>query len=228
MVNDVKFGARLGVADSYRVQSSSTNAPSAYEFGDRVSDSLCKMMREGYIMGPFEENDKPFEINRFSGLMVKLKPDGSARLILNLSKGEPFSVNEGINSSDFPSIMSSTSEFVRVLNRNGRGSLMTKIDWASAYKQIRINHDDIWQQGFKWLGKTFYELCMVFGASSSAGLFDRLAKVVLHIVLVKSGMPKRCVIQHLDDVCSASPRGSTRARRFYDTFKSICKVLGVQ
>ena len=27
--------------------------------------------------------------------------------------------------------------------------------------------------------------------SSSAGLFDRLAKVVLHIVLVKSGMPKR-------------------------------------
>ena len=43
------------------------------------------MMREGYIMGPFEENNKPFEINRFSGLMVKLKPDGSARLILNLS-----------------------------------------------------------------------------------------------------------------------------------------------
>ena len=149
VVNDVKFGANLGVADMYRVQSSSTNAPSAYEFGDRVSDSLCKMMKEGYIMGPFEENDKPFEINRFSGLMVKLKPDGSARLILNLSKGDPYSVNEGINSSDYPSIMSSTSEFVRVLNRSGRGSLMTKIDWTSAYKQIRINHDDIWQQGFK-------------------------------------------------------------------------------
>ena len=31
LVNDIKFGARLGVADSYRVQSSSTNAPSAYE-----------------------------------------------------------------------------------------------------------------------------------------------------------------------------------------------------
>ena len=92
-----------------------------------VSDSLCKMMREGYIMGPFDENDQPFEINRFSGLMVKLKPDGSARLILNLSKGEPFSVNEGINSSDFPSIMSSTSEFVGVLNRSGKGSLITKI-----------------------------------------------------------------------------------------------------
>ena len=105
---------------------------------------------------------------------------------------------------------------------------MTKVDWASAYKQIRINNDDIWQQGFKWQGKIFYELCMVFGASSSAGLFDRLAKVVLHIVLVKSGMPRRSVIQHLDDVCSASPRGSSRAKKFYDSFKSICKDLGVQ
>ena len=228
VVNDIKFGARLGVAHSYRVESHSTNAPSAYDFGDRVSDSLCKMMQDGYIMGPFDEVDIPFEANRFSGLMVKLKPDGSARLILNLSKGDPYSVNEGIDSSDFPSVMSSTTEFVRVLNRNGKGALMTKIDWASAYKQIRINHEDIWQQGFKWLGKTFYELCMVFGASSSAGLFDRLAKVILHIVLTKSGMPRRSVIQHLDDVCSASPRGSSRAKDFYDSFKTICKDLGVQ
>ena len=74
----------------------------------------------------------------------------------------------------------------------------------------------------------FYELCMVFGASSSAGLFDRLAKVILHIVLAKSGMPRRSVIQHLDDVCSASPRGSSRAKEFYDSFKSICRDLGVQ
>ena len=128
VVNDIKFGAKLGVAHSYRVESHSTNAPSAYDFGDRVSDSLCKMMQEGYIMGPFDEDDIPFEANRFSGLMVKLKPDGSARLILNLSKGDPYSVNEGIDSSDFPSVMSSTTEFVRVLNRNGKGALMTKID----------------------------------------------------------------------------------------------------
>ena len=94
-------------------------------------------------MGPFEEDNIPFKANRFSRLMVKLKPDGSARLILNLSKGDPFSVNEGIDSLDFPSVMSSTTEFVRVLNRNGKGALMTKIDWASAYKQIRIHHDNI-------------------------------------------------------------------------------------
>ena len=102
VVNDIKFGARLGVAHSYRVESHSTNAPSAYDFGDRVSDSLCKMMQEGYIMGPFDEDDIPFEANRFSGLMAKLKLDGSARLILNLSKGDPYSVNEGNDDKYFP------------------------------------------------------------------------------------------------------------------------------
>ena len=65
-------------------------------------------------------------------------------------------------------------------------------------------------------------------ASSSAGLFDRLAKIVLHIVLTKSDMPRRCVIQHLDDVCSASPKGSSRASNFYNTFKEICREIGVK
>ena len=62
----------------------------AYDFGEWVTDSLGKVLQEGYIMGPFYENDVPFEANRFSGLMAKLKPDGSARLILNLSKGDPY------------------------------------------------------------------------------------------------------------------------------------------
>ena len=228
VILDIKNGAMIGVPEQYRVQSSSTNAPSAFDFGDRVSDSLCKMMRDGYIMGPFAEHSLPFGQSRVSGLMVKLKPDGSARMILNLSKGDPVSVNEGINSADYPAIMSSTHEFVKVLNRSGRGALLTKVDWASAYKQIRVNHSDIWQQGFKWLGMTFYELCLVFGASSSAGLYDRLAKIVLHIVLARSGMPRRCVIQHLDDVCSASPGSSDRAAVFYNTFKSTCSDLGVE
>ena len=116
VIRDIKNGAMIGVNDQYRIPSRSTNAPSAYDYGDRVSDSLCKMMRDGYIMGPFDVHELPFKENRFSGLMVKLKPDGSARMILNLSKGDPVSVNEGINSSDYPAIMSSTLEFVRLLN----------------------------------------------------------------------------------------------------------------
>ena len=86
----------------------------------------------------------------------------------------------------------------------------------------------MWQQAFRWLGKVFYELCLIFGAVSSAGIFDRLAKLVLFIARVRAGMPARCVIQHLDDVVSASPAGSGRASRFYRSYIEVCQEIGVE
>ena len=68
----------------------------------------------------------------------------------------------------------------------------------------------------------------MFEAVSSAGLFDRLAKIVLDIVRVRSDMQERCTIQHLDDVCSASPKGSKRSKEFYSQFQVTCDQLGVQ
>ena len=56
IVNDIRFGVDIGVAKEFRVASNNTNAPSALEYGDRVSDSLCKMMQNGYLMGPFSDN----------------------------------------------------------------------------------------------------------------------------------------------------------------------------
>ena len=43
----------------------------AYDFGEWVTDSLGKVLQEGYIMGPFYKNDVPFEANKLSGLMAK-------------------------------------------------------------------------------------------------------------------------------------------------------------
>ena len=80
-------------------------------------------------------------------------------MILNLSNGTPYSVNSGIDKEDYPTLMSSTEEWIRILFRCGRGALMTKCDWEATYKKIRVKGDEVWQQGFKWLGKIFYELC---------------------------------------------------------------------
>ena len=84
--------------------------------------------------------------------MTKIKPNGSVRPILNFSKGVPKSLNEGINSKDFPTVMSSTENWVRVLLRCGKGARFCKNDWASAYKHLRVREKDIWIQGFNWLG----------------------------------------------------------------------------
>ena len=225
---DLEKGASLGVSQDCQVSSTSTNAPSAYEEGEKVSDALASWISEGFAIGPFKPEEVPFEVTKYSGLMTKKKPNGSVRIILNFSQGKPKSLNEGINSKEFPTAMSNTDKWIRILLRCGKGARFCKIDWASAYKQLRARQDQVWMQGFRWLGRVFFELCHVFGGKSSPGLYDRLAKVVLWIVLVKSYFPEHLCIQHLDDVCGASPDGWDKVDRFYNTYQDVCNKLGVE
>ena len=41
-------------------------------------------MRDRYIRGPFDVHSQPFGQSIVSGLMVKLKPDGSARMMVGI------------------------------------------------------------------------------------------------------------------------------------------------
>ena len=95
---------------------------------------------------------------------------------------------------------------------------MCKVDWSDAYKHIAVALADTNLQWFQWGGKAFKELCLIFGGVSSAGIFDRVAKVVLFIVVRKSGFRADMVCQHLDDCCAAAPAGSDIIEVFDKTF----------
>ena len=228
VLSDLRYGAKIGVAEEFRVESISTNAPSAIESGREVTDALLEWLEEGYVIGPFDKNEIPFDKAKISGLMCKIKPNGKARIIVNLSKGNPFSVNDGIYKEDFPTAMSSTTAWVRILWRCGSNARFSKNDWSSAYKQIRVHQQDIWMQGFSWLGKIFFELALVFGSSSSPGIFDRLAKIVLYIAVKQSEFPSHLVIQHLDDVVACSPEGSSEVDRFHRVYEQVCDDLKIK
>ena len=49
--SDLKFGAKIGCKGKFRDPTKSKNAPSAFEFGDRVSDSICEWLKAGYVPG---------------------------------------------------------------------------------------------------------------------------------------------------------------------------------
>jgi hypothetical protein len=100
---------------------------------------------------------------KINGIMCRQKPNGSARIILNLSSPAGGCVNDGICSDDFPTTMSSTKLWLRVLDRAGRRALMLKLDWASAYKHLAVRQQDLPLQYFNWLGMDFVELCLIFG-----------------------------------------------------------------
>ena len=225
--SDLKYGAHIGCKGHYREPTISKNAPSAFEYGDRVSDSICEWLQAGYAAGPFEFDEIP-ENAKISGLMVKLKPTGKARLILNLSAPKGSCVNEGIDKTDYPAKMTSTIKFVRILTKCGRNCKFTKVDWAAAYKQIRVHESDHPLQYFEWLGRFFLELCRIFGGVSSVGIYDRFAKIVLFIVLVESGMPPSLVVQQIDDVVACGPPDGKLVEEFDRTYLEVAKKIGVE
>jgi hypothetical protein len=223
---DLTRGADIGCKGAARRATVSGNADSTREFGEHVTDAVADWLVSGFAAGPFLPAVRPANA-KVNGMMCRQKPNGSVRIILNLSAPKGSSVNDGIDSDDFPTTMSSTQKWLAVLDKAGRNCLIVKLDWASAYKHLAVRAEDIPLQYFNWLGMDFVELCLVFGCASSAGLYDRLAKLVLALVLLYSKFPPDMVCQYLDDVCGAAPAGTQDLHRFEAAYRHVADHLGV-
>jgi hypothetical protein len=222
----IKEGADIGCRGEARNPSRSKNAASAYQYGPQVTDAIAEWVQKGYAYGPVAAEDVPAAA-KVSGIMVRPKPNGSVRVILNLSAPKGRSVNDGINKEEFPATMSSTAAWLAMLDAAGRGCLTTKTDWAAAYKHVWVREQDTDLQWFSWGGRFFKELCLIFGGVSSAGLFDDPAKILLDLVCRKANFPKTMVCQHLDDVCAATTAGSDSLHKFDAAFKELAADIGV-
>jgi hypothetical protein len=225
---DLVQGADIGCRGEFRRPSRSGNAPSALECAREVTDAVASWVAAGFAIGPFTAEETPPDV-KVSGIMTRPKPNGSVRIILNLSAPAGQSVNDGIDLADFPATMSSTGKWLRVLAAVGRGAHMIKMDWADAYKHVHVRPEDVKLQWFSWLGMNFAEVCLVFGAVSSVGIYDRAAKVVLELVLRMCGFPAQLVCQHLDDVCAADGAANgDRLRRFEECYRAVAAQIGVK
>jgi hypothetical protein len=219
-------GANIGCVGACRNPTRSSNASSAYQYGREVTDAIAVWVKKGFAYGPVSEDELPSGA-KISGIMVRPKPNGAARIILNLSAPKGRSVNDGIDKEDFPASMSSTTAWLEVLHKAGRNCWICKTDWADAYKHFAVREEDTDLQWFAWGGKYFKELALIFGASSSAGIFDDGAKVVLDLVCRRANMPKGLVCQHLDDVCAAAPHDSTAVHRFDQAYMEVADYVGI-
>ena len=224
---DLRNGADIGCVGVCRQASRSKNSTDSFRFGEHVTDAIASWVKKGFVYGPVALEDIPADA-KVNGIMCRPKPDGSVRVILNMSAPAGSSVNEGIDIDMFPATMSSTLKWLAVLDKAGRGCKIMKIDWADAYKHVPVRPEDISLQWFSWLGMGFAELCLIFGTSSSVGIYDRAAKVVLQLVLHLSKFPQNLVCQHLDDVCAASSAGTTDLEHFESTYRKVAQQVGVQ
>jgi hypothetical protein len=104
--------------------------------------------KSGIVMGPVKKEELP-EGAKANRIMCRRKPNGSARIILNMSSPQGHSVNEGINAEEFPAKMPSTGKLLAVLQRVERGCKIMKLDWAEAHKHIPVREDDLNLQWFE-------------------------------------------------------------------------------
>jgi hypothetical protein len=224
---DLRSGADIGCTGEFRGPTCSGNAPSAYQYPHEVTEAIAEWVEKGFAKGPFPANERPKGV-KINDIMCRPKPNGSARVILNLSGPAGKSVNEGINVEEFLATMASTAKWLGVLNRAGKKCMMVKLDWPDAYKHVHVRKEALDLQWFSWLGMDFVELCLVFRSVSSVGIYDRLAKVVPDIVARLSGFPISMVCQCLDNVCAAYPTGSGLIYKFERTYRQVAEEIGVR
>jgi len=224
VIDRLTNGAEIGCVGNARNPTVQQNNKEALTYGRQVTDSVASWIKDGYVMGPVDEENVPATA-KINGILTRVKPNGAVRVILNLSGPKGFSVNDGIDSDLFPATMSSTEAWLSIINNQGRNCWISKTDWADAYKHIAVVPADTQLQWFQWAGKYFKELCLVFGGASSAGIYDATAKSILELVCRMAEFPISLTAQHLDDICAAS-RCRTQLQRLDDTFTEVSRMTG--
>ena len=136
----LKEGANLGCRGSARLGTVMRNSPTAYQYGERLVDALEDWLKDNLAAGPFtrEELEQHFswEDIKVNPMAVRLKPNGKARIIIDMSSphlGEvdlddtiPTSVNSGIDKKKYPAKMAGTKDVVRAFYRHGVGCVFCK------------------------------------------------------------------------------------------------------
>ena len=229
-------GADIGCKGDGRLPTNKPNSESANVYGVRVADSLQSWIKEGLCFGPLLPSEMPWAEYTVNPITVKLKPNGKARICINMSApypkpsdppGTPASVNSGINADEFPTKMSSTQTFLESLMLAGCPAEMCKLDWNQAYKHIAVRKEDHSLQVFQFCGRLFGELMLTFGGGSSAGIYDDTAKLVKDLAILASKTDPRMVNQVLDDVVACGSRGDKTVNNFYRTYREVAERVGV-
>ena len=137
IIRRLRIGADIGCKGTGRLPTLQKNSRSTLAYGDRVADSLQGWIVDGLCFGPLREDELPWIDYSCNPITVKLKPNGKARVCINMSapypkdsdnENTPASVNSGIDSEQLSTSMSSTKSFCKSLMRAGCQAQMCKLD----------------------------------------------------------------------------------------------------
>ena len=178
-------------------------------------------MARGHTAGPFAS--PPFDPFRCNPLGARVKPDGTVRLILDLSQTEGLSVNCFIDREAFTLQYVSIDQAMQALYEVGpQGALMAKADLKHAFRLMPVRPDQWWLLGYCWQGQYYHDVRLAFGLRSVSSLFNDLAEVLCEALMFHSKNEQ--MYNYLDDFFSFSRQVTPSCARTRTTRSSICAL----
>ena len=141
--------------------------PENYKFSNnksmRVDREISKMLSQHVI-----EQIEPNEAGYVSNIFTRDKPDGSLRVILDLSE-----FNEHVTYRYFK--MESLQTAITLMSPK---CYMASIDWKDAYYSVPVATEFRKYLAFSWKGQMFQYTCLPNGLACAPRLFTKLSKVL--------------------------------------------------
>ena len=161
-------------------------------------------------------------VNRF-GVIPKRSQPGKWRLILDLSAPMSCSVNDEISPEFCSMSYSSVDQAAKIISSLSQQTLMAKIDFAHAYRNVPVHPYDRLLMGMRWQEAIYIDTVLPFGLRSAPKIFSALADAVEWILLHRLVSH---VLHYLDDFFTVGAPQSNQCAHNLDTIICICNKLG--
>ena len=129
----------------------------------KIDNEIVKLLSKGVIA-----HTKLDHTGFVSNIFTRDKPDGSLRLILDLSE-----LNQSVTYRHFK--MESLNTAINLMTP---GCFMASIDWKDAYYSVPIAVEHRKYLQFIWKGQTYHFTCYPNGLSSAPRNFTKITKVL--------------------------------------------------
>jgi len=222
LLNGLKNGFSLGCKISIH-PCQPPNLQSALRLEAKVTAAFNKELTKKHISGPY--NSPPFPNLHCSPVGAREKPDGSARIILDLSQPQNNSVNSGIARDEYSVQYSHFDDATNMIKEIGKGAFLSKVDIQSAFRLLPVKPSEWHMLGMRWKEKFFVDTHLPFGCRSSPFIFtvfsDSLEWILTHVKNVTH------IKHYLDDFLNATPPTLALAIDQLNTIKTTFAELNV-
>ena len=221
----IEFGFPLSLKyEDFKYNTIVDNHPSASQFPQAVNEYLQTEISYNAIVGPFDS--PPFKKLHVTPMMTRPKPDGSRRIIVDMSWPQGESVNSHIPDGVFDDMTfqlkyPTIDNIVTQISGTGPSALLYKIDLKRAYRNLRTDPRDFTVLGLFWQGKRYVDVSVAFGIKSGASACQMVTDCVTH--LMTSQHHWTCA--YLDDIIGVST--PAKAKNAFTSLSNLIQTLGL-